>query len=185
MRPMFHGKRTKIATTAGIAATAGSALLAGIALAGSAQAMPSDHPDFDQRCTPDQVEVTIGPLDHAMMHEGGDVRFTAKPGQSCLLGGSPTMSFLDSRGQPLDIPGEHPRGDAETHRIDESHPASASFRYQVTDPNTGDSIPGATPSAVEIAFPGISGVYSVTVPWNGATVPGPVSISNVAPAPQA
>ncbi|MBB5072652.1 hypothetical protein BJ969_005740 [Saccharopolyspora gloriosae] len=178
MSSMFRTQRAKIA------AIAGSALLAAVSFAGTAQAMPSDHPNYDEYCTPEQVDVTIGPLDHAMMHEGGDVRFTAKPGASCLLGGAPGLEFLDVQGNSAHIPTTRPSGGAEDVRIDEDHPATAAFSYPVTDPNTGNSIPGATPGGVEISFPGPVAPYAVTLPWNGATVPGPVTITNINPAPQ-
>ncbi|MCA1189855.1 MULTISPECIES: DUF4232 domain-containing protein [unclassified Saccharopolyspora] len=178
MSPVFRTKHTKTA------AIAGSALLAGIALAGTAQAMPHDHPDYDEYCTPEQVDVTVGPLNHAMMHEGADVRFTAKPGESCLLGGAPGLNFLDVQGDSAQIPTRYPEGTPEVHRVDEAHPVSAAFSYQVTDPNTGNSIPGSVPGALEISFPGPVSPYSVTVPWNGATVPGPVTVTDLAPLPQ-
>lgn len=179
MSSMFNIKRDKVA------AVAGSALLAVIGFAGSAQAMPGDHPNYDEYCTPDQVDVTISPLDHAMMHEGADVRFTAKPGASCLLGGAPGLNFLDAQGNSAQIPTTRPSGESEEFRVDENHPVSAAFSYQVTDPNTGNSIPGATPGAVDISFPGPVAPYTVTLPWNGATVPGPVNITNLVQAPQA
>ncbi|MEU6132481.1 DUF4232 domain-containing protein [Saccharopolyspora sp. NPDC047091] len=176
---MFRTKHGKIA------AILGSALFAGVAVAGTAQAMPHDHPNYDEYCTPEQVDVTIGPLDHAMMHEGGDVRFSAKPGQSCLLGGAPGLNFLDVQGDSAQIPTRYPSGEAEVHRVDEDHPVSAGFSYLVTDPNTGNSIPGSVPGALEISFPGPVSPYSVTLPWNGATVPGPVSVTNLNPHAQA
>lgn len=171
----------RIAALAGAAAFAGATALGGLVVAGTAQAMPDDHPDFDRYCKPQQVDVTIGPLTHATMHEGADVRFTAKPGQSCLLGGAPSLSFLDARGEPLDITAEYPPGQAPVHTVDAQHPVAAAFSYQKTDPNTGSELPGPTPAAVDIAFPAPLGAYTVTVPWNGATVPGPVSVTAVNP----
>lgn len=165
-----------------IASIAGTVAIALLDLAGIAQAMPDDHPDFDAYCTPAQVQVSITPLSHAMMHEGADVRFDAKPGESCLLSGAPGVTFLDGQGEPLGISAEYPRGQAPVHTLDVQHPVSAAFSYQVTDPNTGHSLPGPTPTSIEVAFPAPLGAYTVTVPWNGATVPGPVSVNNVGPA---
>lgn len=176
---MFDNKRS---STRRIAAIAGSAVLAGLALGGTAQAMPDDHPGYDRYCTADQVDVGITPLDHGMMQAGADVQFTAKPGQSCQLGGAPGLTFLDGQGKPLGVSTERAGGDAADHVVDGQHPVNASFHYQVTDPNTGDALPGPTPASVEVAFPGPVAPYTVNVPWNGTAVPGPVSITNVTPA---
>ncbi|MBQ6644275.1 MAG: DUF4232 domain-containing protein, partial [Saccharopolyspora sp.] len=106
---MFNNKRS---STGRIAAIAGSAVLAGLLLGGTAQAMPDDHPGYDRYCTADQVDVGITPLDHSTMQAGADVQFTAKPGQSCQLGGAPGLTFLDGQGKPLGISTERAGGDA-------------------------------------------------------------------------
>ncbi len=160
---------------------AGVAALAGLAFAGVAQAMPGDHPDYDQYCKADQLDVTITQLDHAMGKTGADVVFTAKPGQSCLLTGAPGLTFKDSAGKPLDIAARTAPTQDQPVRVDQGHQASAAFSYRTVDMNTGQPLTGPTPATVEVALPGPTNAYTVDVPWASHTqVPGPVDVTAVA-----
>ncbi|GAA2786030.1 DUF4232 domain-containing protein [Saccharopolyspora taberi] len=164
----------------GAGVLAGAAVLAGLAFGGAAQAMPGDHPDFERYCTPEQVDVAISPLDHAMGKTGGDVSFTAKPGQSCLLNGSPVLTFRDAAGQPLGIGNNTPGGPTEPIEVSEGRPGVATFSFRTVDMNTGEVLHGPTPASVEVALPAPVGAYTVELPWDSkAEVPGPVDVTPV------
>ena len=163
-----------------VGVVAGAAALAGLTVGGIAQAMPSDHPDFDRYCTTDQVDVALSPLDHGMGKAGGEITFTAKPGQSCKLNGAPVLTFKDAAGQPLEIGNDIPGGQTQPIQVDAQHPGTSSFSFRVMDMNTGDQLHGPTPASVEVSLPAPVGAYSVDLPWDAqAEVPSPVNVTPV------
>lgn len=176
------GKRTSFRRKLGTAAaTVGAAALVSVSLTGAAQAMPSDHPNFDRYCTSDQVHVTTTRLDSAMGKSGTQLIFTAEPGQSCLLGGAPAVTFTDATGHALDVP-TRPTSDQRTPvRVDQEHSAATSISFPRVDMNTGQQLHGPVPASMEVALPAPMKVYTVDVPWtSGAEVPGTVHITPVA-----
>ncbi|MBA8827671.1 hypothetical protein FHX42_005076 [Saccharopolyspora lacisalsi] len=174
------GKRTSFRKMGTAAAAVGAAVLVSASTAGAAQAMPSDHPNFDRYCTSDQVHVTTTRLDSGMGKSGTQLVFTARPGQSCLLGGAPGVTFTDPAGHALDIP-TRPTSDQRTPvRVDQEHSATASLSFQRVNMNTGRQLSGPTPASMAVTLPAPMKVYTVTVPWiSGVEVPSTVHVTPV------
>ena len=174
------GKHTSFRKMGIAAAAVGAAVLASASMTGAAQAMPSNHPNFDQYCTSDQVHVTTTRLDSGMGKSGTQLVFTARPGQSCLLGGTPGVTFTDSAGNALDIPTQ-PTSDQRTPvRVSQGHSATASLSFQRVNMNTGRQLSGPTPASMKVALPAPMKVYTVDVPWfDGVDVPGTVHVTPV------
>lgn len=163
-----------------ISAAAGAVAVAGLSATGVAGAMPGDHPGYDQYCTPGQVDVSLSPPDSAMGKSGGEVRFRAKPGTTCLLGGAPVLTFRDASGQRLDIPGQYPTDRGEQVVVDDQHQAVSSYSFPRVDGRTGDQLRGPVPESVTVALPVPGNGTTVQLPWeNHVEVPGPVDVNPV------
>ncbi|WP_020498581.1 hypothetical protein [Sciscionella marina] len=157
--------------TIAVTIAAGAMLAGGVATAGIAQAMPSDS----NTCAPGDVtaQVSVGssptPQDKLFR-----IKFTAKPGVSCLMTGSPAnLAFYSGSGEQLGVEGfQSEPGSAKQVRIDEQHPAEVYVR--TPDAHT----PGAPATSATFTMPNSGPGIDFKVAWP-ADLNGPAEVSPV------
>lgn len=166
---------TKLSTAAAATAT-----LAFLATTSSATAAPGDHPQHDQYCAPNQVDLSLSPPDSAMGKTSGEIVFRAKPGIQCLLEATPVLTFQDATGHTLPIPVQYTIGRGGPVVVDDRHPAATAYTYSRMDERTGDPLHGPVPTFITVTMPGPSNTATVQLPWTShMDIPTPVDVNPV------
>ncbi|QUQ67009.1 DUF4232 domain-containing protein [Kutzneria sp. CA-103260] len=152
---------TGLRRTAAGAAVLGAVAVAALVPAAAASAMPTDF-----RCTSAQVTTTLVPGEPGAGQRYAQVKFTAKPGQSCNFQGSLPVSLTGAPGITVTTAADAANAPLVT--ISDGQSATMLLHW------TGIEAPSnqVTPASVTVVAPsttdprGISSDPNITLPWS-------------------